>query len=270
MKFLLTVIFCGLVFFQPACAFAVELCAVSAGSVLISETRDIRVSVQHMALNLPEDVLKDGEDSSLIFEVLLENTSTHIKQDIGFPLTIRLADEFGNRYHKIAMRISEREGPEDMMSLYPGGSIRVVCRYQAPVSAAKVLLLKMSDTAGVVDREFSIPTANIENWITPADADEKISPDDFRIVYPRDRKVFAPGEKVFLKLKFSESAGRPKNIHIILPDEMMTDTRAEGRYELQLTEDMTQGDLQILVVAEWEGSPESRIVSKTLVLQIKG
>ena len=109
----------------------------------------------------------------------------------------------------------------------------------------------------------------IQNWELVANLPQ-YSSDDFFIVYPRDKKIFAPGEKVFLKVGFSENVGRPNSIHVVLPDYVLTDEQANGQYELLIPKDRSSGNLEIIVMAEWGEFNAPQILSKTLFLEIKG
>ncbi len=144
----------------------------------------------------------------LTFEMMLQNVSAHHKKEIGLPLKLILQDEFGNIYRNLAMEILGIKNT-DVMSLYPGEKLRVLCRYQSPVATAKVLALEVADSSRQIYYQEKILTADIDNWQSVS-GDEKVSDEDMVIVYPRDKKTFAPGERVFLKLDFLARRVVPK------------------------------------------------------------
>ena len=207
----------------------------------------------------------------LQFEVVLHNRSAYKKSDLIFPLNVMARDEFGNGYQ--AQGVSSVPDAEISdgyeISLYPGEKVGYPCWMQVPVPAAREILLEISDKNGRPIQQVVLKIQDIKNW-NFSDAGEALSEDDLIIVYPRDRKVFAPGEKVFVKLGFSDRAGKPNSIYVLFFDYMLEDEEGKGQYELQIPSESEGSDFEVIVMAEWGEPPHSQIVSKSLVLQIKG
>lgn len=218
-----------------------------------------------------ESVLSGEKVRDLIFEVVVENPSAIHKHDIFLPLDIQLKDEFGNVYLNRQHRSRSEPALDDykQLSLYPGEEVSFTFRFQAPVAAAKQLTVEVYDQEKVFYGRISDSTNKIKNWNIISEG-PKISPDDLLIIYPAQKRVFAPGDTIYLKVAFSETVDRPNSLYVVLPDYVLTDDDAKGQYELQIPSDMPDGDFQVIVMAEWGESPRAQVVSKTLFLQIKG
>ncbi|HSV43045.1 MAG TPA: hypothetical protein VLJ10_00680, partial [Candidatus Bathyarchaeia archaeon] len=179
------------------------------------------------------------------------------------PFSIEVYDEFHNQYFLIDQM--DASG----FTLYPSETKTRHYLFEAPVSAAKNIYVVISQTASGFRAELPIKTAEIRRWNELADAPE-LSNNDLIVVFPRDKMAFARGEKLYLKVDFSARAGRPEYIHVVLPNYMLTDDQAKGQYEVLIPTDLPEGDLPVIIMAEWGKSPDSTIISKTVFLKIKG
>jgi hypothetical protein len=229
------------------------------------------LNVRSRNFEIFESVLSGEKVRELIFEVVVENPSAVHKHDVFLPLNIQLKDEFGNVY--LNRQRGNRSEPTlddyKQLSLYPGEEVNFTFRFQSPVAAAKQLTVEVYDQEKVFYGRISYATNKIKNWNMISEG-PKISSDDLLIVYPAEKRIFAPGDTIYLKVAFSETVGRPNSIYVVLPDYVLTDDEVKGQYELQISPDMPEGDFQVIVMAEWGESPRAQVVSKTLFLQIKG
>ena len=240
-------------------------------SVPVAEEKslDLEISLEDAEICCENELGVSEQD--LLLNVIVHNHSAHQKIDLIFPLEIVAKDEFNNAYQarRISSAVNEGLYGDQVVSLYPGEKVGYPCRMQSPVPIAKKLLFEISDKDMRYAQTVTLETRDIKNWRL-FEAKEEFSADDLMIVYPRDKKIFAPGEKVFMKLDFSERAGRPDSIYILLSGYMLTDEEGKGQYELQIPPGLQEGDLEVIVMAEWGQPPYSQIVSKSLFLHIKG
>ncbi|MEW5894528.1 MAG: hypothetical protein AB1650_02050 [Candidatus Omnitrophota bacterium] len=208
----------------------------------------------------------EDADQELFFLIQLINRSVNKKIDFDEPFRIDVKDEFENRYH--SMSSEEKRRRTKSTSLYPQEKFTIPCRFQLPVITAENISVSVSDHSGKIAQHLSMKTSEIKNWggKSPDDA----SNEDLQVLYPREKKIFAPGDIIYLKVKFSERAGRPGNLHVVMPHYILSDEKAQGQYELRVPPDAAEGDFQVIVLAVWGTPPESRVISKTLFLQIKG
>lgn len=262
-------IFLFIVFFLAPNAVCAETTAVVQLSDLNAEAESIPIemSLKNIVLRLRRSA--DLKKAELFFDVFIENLSEVKKYDIVFPLTLRVIDEFKNSYHELNVSANLQK-TRKVISLYPGENVKKTFNFQAPVPAAQTLVVQVVDFGGNFEKHIRIPTKAIKNWNFIADA-YQYSNDDLWIVYPKDKRIFSPGEIVFLKVDFSERAGKPKNIHVVFLGYILTDEQSKGRYEVMIPEGYTDGNMEIVVMAEWgDEYHSSQIISKTLFLEIKG
>ena len=223
------------------------------------DNKDIDVSIT-------DPQLKSGERAKeFIFYIRFKNGSAVKKFDMDHPFDVRVTDEFNNTYHPFKIQSNTER---DVVSLYPSEEMLISCSFQAPVAGAKKITIRVSDGLEKIMRNIHLETKDIKNW-TKETAIE-ITADDLEIIYPKEKKVFAPGDTIYLLVGFSERAGRPRNLHVVLPDYVLSDEQAAGQYELKIPPDSDEGNMEIVVMAEWGSPPESRVISKTLFLEIKG
>lgn len=227
---------------------------------------DVEVNVEDIAIDF--DRFPHGARGNLFFHVILKNTSVYHKTDICFPVKVDLEDEFGNQYRSLLTQV-ENASASDTASLYPGDEIRIACHFETPVAAAKALTIYVKNSGQQLSHRLDVETRDIANWKLISN-ERALTNDDMIVVYPRDKRVFKPGERIYLKLDFSRRAGRPDNIHVVLPDYILTDDEAKGQYELSVPADRSDEDFQVIVMAEWGNSLNPIIISKTLSFKIKG
>lgn len=232
----------------------------------VQEFDGVTISVGNLSLRRAQGRLA-SEESSWSFDLNLHNTSPHKKLDFALPLTIVVTDEFSNQYRCLGATITTKSGADGMLSLYPGESLDGHYEYQAPVNGVQKIFFRVRDAMGKFQYDFCLSTDVMRE--TSADAGDVASNHDLRIVYPGVRKRFSPGDVVFLRLDFSREAGPPEKIHVVLPDCVMTDLHARGHYELRIPKDAAAGLFPVVVMAQWAGTNEPQIVSRTLMLHIK-
>lgn len=208
--------------------------------------------------------------NELYFIATIKNHSPHHKYDIQGPFDVRLTDEFGNIYSELDAQSSCLGKEEQTISLYPGEGINFACRFQTPVPLAERIFVAVADYHQTLQADDVVFTKDITGWNDRIAKAPGVSSDDLIIVYPAEKRVFAPGDTVFLKVDFSAQAGRPRNLHVVLPDYVLTDDQVKGQYELKVSSDREDGPMEVIVLAEWGEPPSVSVVSKTLFLNIKG
>jgi hypothetical protein len=206
----------------------------------------------------------------LTFDIIVENASPFYKQDVTLPLSVILTDEFGNRYadRRLTSPTVSFTDSSKQISLYPGEKLYFPFRFQAPVPAAQQIEFRVCDQTGICFGDAVYPAAEIRSHHLIVET-LKISDEDMAIVYPVEKRVFVPGDTVFLKIDFSENAGRPDTVYVVLPDYMFTDPDAGGKYEIQIPSQQDEGDFEIIVMGEWGTPPRAQMASKSLHLVIK-
>jgi|GEM_PF-6684644 len=232
----------------------------------LQEFDGVTISVRNPSLHRVQGH-SSSEESSWSFDLNLQNTSPHKKLDFALPLTVVVTDEFSNHYRCLGATVATKPGSDKLLSLYPGESLDGHYMYQTPVNGVQKVFFSVRDAMGKFQYDFCLSTDVMRE--TSADAGDVASDNDLRIVYPKARNRFSPGDVVFLRLDFSREAGPPEKIHVVLPDGVMTDLQARGRYELRIPKNAAAGLFPVVVMAQWAGTNEPRIVSRTLMLHIK-
>ncbi|MFP4472574.1 MAG: hypothetical protein ACLFPX_01715 [Candidatus Omnitrophota bacterium] len=193
-----------------------------------------------------------GEGLCVLLE--MSNQTSYRKIDVPSDFSPVLSDEYGNVY-----RLRDTGQPSSDMSLYPGQTLSLPIRFEPPVDEASSLSLKVY----INDRLASEIPIQRSQW----DPDNDMQTPVFHIAYPREAGAYHSGENMFLKLGFPADQPKPRRIHILMGDYILTDSDAVGRYELRVPSDSGK-TLEIIVIAEYLVNSKALTSSQTLNLKI--